>query len=213
VAAVAAAAAAAERAIPPALAALVAAAIYTFCGVETMTKTELMARVAALEVDKAELLGANEDLQSVWAELKIDNARLEAEKVALGSVIESQQEQIASFQDMAREYVDLRDEYALLLHQVSELQNQLAAAKGSGQFMDLGRGFIKTAFGQRVLAEPSIDTAPFLLGVIGADYEIIQDTYKFALARFAALGAPASEAELQEIASLLVQTGFAASAV
>lgn len=145
------------------------------------------------------------------AELEQQIAELENEKSGLTAVIESQQQQIIDFQAIAREVVTLRDENADLSQRCSALQAQIDTAQGSGQFMELGRGWIHTAIGQRVMTEPTIDTAPFLLGVMAGDFLMIQDTYRFILKRLHELAKPATEVEMQEITDLLIRTGFASA--
>jgi hypothetical protein len=143
-------------------------------------------------------------------ELEQKVEELEAEKAALGSVIESQQADIIAYRQIADEAVQLRNDKDDLTRQVAELQAKVDAAKGNGQFMELGRSWIHTSIGQRVMSEPTIDTAPFLLGVMAGDFVMIQDTYRFICKRLYQLGKPPTPEELQEITDLLVRTGFAA---
>jgi predicted RNase H-like nuclease (RuvC/YqgF family) len=147
-------------------------------------------------------------MTKIELEQKIEE--LEAEKVALGSVIESQAQQIIEYQPIADEVVQLRNDKSDLTQKVAELQAKVNASQDNSQFMELGRSWIHTSIGQRVMSEPTIDTAPFLLGVMAGDFLMIQDTYRFILKRLHQLGKPATPVEMQEITDLLVRTGFAA---
>jgi FtsZ-binding cell division protein ZapB len=115
---------------------------------------------------------------------------------------------IAKFQTMATEVIILRDENAQLREQVTTLQAKLDATKTGNQFQELATGWMETSIGKRVMGEPSIDTAPFLLGVMCNNFTMIQRNYRYILGRFAELGKPASPAEMSEINDLLLRTGF-----
>lgn len=143
------------------------------------------------------------------SELEQKIEELEAEKVALGTVIESQAMQIREFQAIAAEAVQLRDDNADLIRQVAELQAKVDAAKGGGAYMELATGWIDTSIGKRAMSEPTIDTAPFLLGVMCGSYPMIQKQFRYILTRLGELGKPASKVEMGEIQDLLVRTGFA----
>jgi hypothetical protein len=104
--------------------------------------------------------------------------------------------------------VQLRDENARLHQQITALQAKLDLTKSANQFQELATGWMETAIGKRVMGEPSIDTAPFLLGVMCNNFTMIQKNYKYILGRFIELGKPASPAEMKEINDLLMRTGF-----
>ena len=128
---------------------------------------------------------------------------------SLEAQIEQLKTQIAEYELVAAEAVQLRDRCFDLDKQVADLTAMLGKLKGPEVFTALAKGWMRSAIGKRANDNPKVDLTGFHLGVTRNDFELIQISYANILETLKADGAPATKAEMQEIGILLKTLGFA----
>ena len=176
-----------------------------------MTKAEMQDRVDQLEADKAQLIELTQQLTNEKTQLLTEEIpKLEGERDGLKLVVAEMSTQIAQYQNIAAEAVQLRDVVAENQLTIADLQARLSQVKDMSAFTELGKGWLGSSIGQRVTSDEStIDQTPFLLGIIAQDFSIIKMVYTSICTKLATLGRPASRAEQLEIQQLMKRCGFA----
>jgi uncharacterized coiled-coil protein SlyX len=134
---------------------------------------------------------------------------LEQQIKALEQTIAEQAQAIAEFGALSDRAAELEGIVFDQQQTIAALQIKLAKTMQPSAFVELAKGWMKSAIGKRAADNPKIDLTGFDMGVRERDFESIQIAYGNILATLKADGQPATVKEQQEIGILLKTLGFA----